>query len=135
MDEIIERLRALNIELNLPLELPTEEELVLVEEQILISLPYEFRLFLLEVSDVVFGSIEPATAVDPRSHTYLPEMAAVAWDIGMPREYIPVCEYKGGYACIEQDGKIYFWERSGMTTTSWDDIWRWARDEWLEGDV
>ena len=131
MEEVIEQLRELSVDISVPLELPSEDELVLVEEQILIPLPYEYRLFLLEISDVVFGSIEPATAADERSHTYLPEMAAEAWDIGMPREYIPICQHDGGYACIEQSGKILFWNQQGITDQSWEDIWYWARDVWL----
>ncbi len=131
MEEIIEQLREQCIEVSTPLELPSDDELVLAEEQMLMPLPYEYRLFLLEVSDVVFGTLEPATAADERSHTYLPEMAAQAWDSGMPREYIPICEYNGGYACIEQDGKILFWAHGELSEESWEDIWYWARDVWL----
>lgn len=132
MEDIIELLREINEAVAHPLDLPTEEDLVVVEEQILISLPGELRVFLLEVSDVVFGRIEPCTAADPRSHTYLPEMAANAWDIGLPREYIPLCEYDAGYACISQDGKVVFWSQNGKLSDPWPDLWQWVREVWLE---
>ena len=131
MEHIIDQLRQHSESSATPLELPDEEQLVVVEEEILIPIPYDFRTFLLEVSDVICGRVEPATVADPRSHTHLPEMAAVAWSLGMPREYIPICEYDGGYACISQDAKIYFWLPSGMTDTSWEDIWHWCDDVWL----
>ncbi|MFT5083085.1 MAG: hypothetical protein ACI9Y1_001122 [Lentisphaeria bacterium] len=132
MEEIIEQLRELHESVSTPLHLPTDDELVLIEEQILISLPYDFRLFLLEVSDVVFGRVEPATAADPRSHTFLPEMASQAWDMGLPRHCIPICEYDGGYACIGMDGKVEFWSAvSGMSGQYWENIWYWCQDVWI----
>ena len=130
MEEVLEELRERNETVSVPLELPSEEDLVCVEEEILISLPGDLRTFLLEASDVVCGAIEPATAADPRSHTYLPEMAAHAWSVGLPREYIPVCEYAGGFACIAQDGKVYFWQNDDLIE-AWEDFWLWCRDVWL----
>lgn len=53
-----------------------------IQEQILIHLPHGLREFLLTVSDVVYGHLEPVTASDPNSHTYLPEVTATAWDQG-----------------------------------------------------
>jgi len=135
MEDIIEHLRELAESVAVPLALPTEDDLVVVEEEILIPLPHDFRVFLMEVSDVITGNIEPATAADPRSHTYLPEMAALAWDIGLPREYIPICEYEGGYACIAQDGKVTFWRSGEIHGEGWEDIWWWAREVWLDNSI
>lgn len=131
VEEIIEMLREHAESVSLPLALPSEDELVDVEEQILIGLPYDLRMFLLEVSDVIVGQLEPVTAADPRSHTYLPEVASRAWALGMPREYLPVCEYQNGFACIAQDGKVFFWDGVDLTE-EWEDFWQWCRDVWLE---
>ena len=131
MEEILERLRERNEDVSLPLDLPTEDDLLTVEEAILISLPGDLRCFLLEASDVICGDIEPVTAADPRSHTYLPEMAANAWSVGLPREYIPICEYHGGFACIAQDGKVYFWQNDDLSE-EWEDFWGWCREVWLK---
>ena len=131
MEDIIEQLRERSETVSLGLELPSEDQLVVVEEEILIPLPHDLRVFLLEVSDLIVGSLEPATAADPRSHTYLPEMCANAWDAGLPRENIPICQYRGGYAAIAEDGKVFFWSPDGAEDEPWDDIWRWCRDVWL----
>ncbi len=131
MEEIIEMLREQAESVSLPLDLPSEEELVEVEELLLIGLPHDLRVFLLEVSDVIVGHLEPVTVADPRSHTYLPDVASRAWDIGLPREYIPVCEYNGGFACIGEDGKVLFWDGADMAE-EWDGFWQWCRDVWLE---
>lgn len=131
MEETIQRLRELNESISLPLDLPTEDELVIVEEEILISIPYDFRQYLLSASDVVYGSLEPATAADPKLHTHLPEMCAYAWDIGLPRECIPICSYDGGYACISEDGTIQFWRDDFIEGKQWPDMWRWIAEVWL----
>ena len=131
MEDVIELLREQSQQVPVPLELPDDDILVEVEEQILISLPDEYKEFLLEVSDVIFGAVEPATVTDPQSHTYLPEMAANAWDQGMPREYIPICEHAQGFYCITQEGEILLWVDGEMSNAEWPSIWAWAKDIWL----
>ena len=134
MEDIIELLREAHQPSVVELDLPDEDLLVEIEEDILISLPYDLRTYLLEASDIVCGCVEPVTAADPRSHTFLPEVTARAWQEGMPREFIAVCEYNGGYAHIAQDGKIGFWSiTEGETPAEWETFWHWAQDEWLPG--
>ena len=133
MEDILDLLRERNEEVPMPLDLPDDDDLITVQEQILIHLPDDYRIFLKEVSDVICGSIEPATVTDENSHTYLPEITATAWDLGMPRELIAICEVAEGYYCIEQDGNVLFWSRAGdLTDDEWPTIWHWARDVWLE---
>ena len=109
MEEVIEQLRELNEPVPVPLELPDDELLVEIEEQLLINLPFELREFLLKVSDVVYGRLEPVTATDPQSHTYLPEVASVAWDLGVPRDLVPIC----------QDGRDYYVVETGEGQRAW----------------
>ncbi|WPC05199.1 SMI1/KNR4 family protein [Pseudomonas sp. MBLB4123] len=134
MEEVIEQLRELNEPVPVPLELPDEETLVEIQEQILIHLPYELREFLLTVSDVVYGRLEPVTAADPQSHTYLPEVASVAWDLGLPRELVPLCEDQGDYYAVAADGTVVLWEGDSgeLSEESWETVWHWVRDVWLE---
>lgn len=134
MEEIIEELRERSESVPVPLELPEEELLVEIEEQLFINMPFGLREFLLTVSDVVFGRLEPVTVTDPQSHTYLPEVAAYAWDIGVSRELIPICAQGDDYYCIEEDGTVVYWEAASgeLTDESWETIWHWARDVWLE---
>jgi hypothetical protein len=131
MEDVIDELRELAEIVPVPLELPEHEDIVLVEEQILISIPFEFRCFLLEVSDVIYGAIEPVTVMDPSSHTYLPEVCAVAWDRGLPRHVIPLCEAPGGYYCVEQDDSVRLWADGDFQEDTWLSVWQWAKDIWL----
>ena len=132
MEDILELLQERNQKVPVPLDLPDYDDLVDVEEAILISLPDEYKQFLLEASDIVCGSIEPATCADPQSHTFLPDMAARAWDIGMSREYIPICEHENGFYCSAYTGQIFLWLFEDTIEDEWGSIWDWAKDVWLE---
>ena len=134
MEEIIEELREKNEPVPVPLELPEEDQLVEIEEQLFIDIPFVFREFLLTVSDVVYGSLEPVTVTDPQSHTYLPEVASVAWDRGLPRDLVPLCQDGRDYYAVDVEGTVWLWDgdEGELTDESWDSVWHWCRDVWLE---
>jgi hypothetical protein len=131
MDELIDELREANQPVPIPLELPEEDDLVEVQEALFISLNEDFQEFMLTVSDVVYGSLEPVTASDPTSHTYLPEIAAIAWDAGLPRDLVPLCEHQGNYYAVNEEGEVQYWEGGVKTEQSWEGVWYWVRDVWL----
>ncbi|MGN0920838.1 MAG: SMI1/KNR4 family protein [Cellvibrio sp.] len=132
MEDVLELLREHNETVPVPLELPDEEQLVQIEEEILLPIPREVRTFLLEASDVIYGHLEPVTAADPYSHTYLPEVTANAWANGVDRHLLPICQVGHNYYCAEPDGEIVYWQDGEITDESWPSIWHWARDVWLE---
>ena len=63
MQDIIDMLRERNEDVPIPLELPDEDDLVIIQEEILIHLPDDYKQFLMLVSDVICGTIEPATGM------------------------------------------------------------------------
>ena len=134
MEEVIDELRERNEPVPVPLELPDEETLVEIQEQILIHLPYALRDFLLTVSDVVYGHLEPVTASDPYSHTFLPEVTATAWDLGLPRYLVPLCHAQPLYYAVDEEGEVFAWnaDTQEMLEETWESVWHWARDVWLE---
>jgi len=135
MEDVIEQLTELAEVVPVPLELPEEEDLVEIEEELFLPIPFEMREFLLKVSDVVYGTLEPVTVVDPQSHTYLPEVAATAWSLGVSRELLPLCEARGGYYCVSQEGDVNFVrleERSeDEEEEEWASVWHWVKEVWL----
>lgn len=131
MQEIIDQLQELSETVPVPLELPTFEQLVEVEEQILIGLPTDLKDFLLHASDVIYGSFEPVTVADPYTHTFLPEVASYAWSIGLPREQIPICQVGDSFYCIEENGQVQFWEDGDFNGEMWESFWDWVEDVWL----
>lgn len=132
MEDTLRRLRAAHQPIPVPLELPSHEELVDVEEELLLPIPREMRRFLMEASDIVTGSLEPVTAADPHAHTHLSEVAATAWSRGVPRYLLPLCEVNGNYYCVDPDGEVVYWREGDLTDETWDDVWQWAREVWLE---
>lgn len=132
MEEILELLRDNDQPVPVPLALPDEDDLVEIEEELLLPIPRDVRTYLLEASDVVYGSLEPVTVADPNSHTYLPEVAALAWSVGVPRYLLPICEDHGNYYCVDPEGEVVFWRDGDLTDETWDSIWQWVRDVWLE---
>ncbi len=134
MEEVIEQLRELNEPVPVALELPEDDRLVEVEEELLINLPYGLREFLLLVSDVVYGRLEPVTATDPQSHTYLPEVAALAWDAGVERDLLPICQDGEDFYVVDLEGQVTLFDGAEheLTDQTWETVWHWARDVWLE---
>ncbi|WP_339899912.1 SMI1/KNR4 family protein [uncultured Gilvimarinus sp.] len=132
MEDVLDELREQNVSVPVPLELPDDDALVVVEEELLLPLPLDLRNYLLQASDVVYGSLEPVTAADPYAHTYLPEVAAVAWARGMPRHLVPLCETHGHYYCVDPDGEVQFWRDGEISDETWPSVWHWIRDVWLE---
>lgn len=132
MQEIIEKLQACAEEIPVALDLPDEDQLLDIEEALLTSLPKSLRTFLLTVSDLVIGSLEPVTAADPSSHTYLADVAAQAWEMGLPRHLIPFCQSGTCYYCINLEDAVVIWTPStGESDAEWDDIWHWAETVWI----
>jgi len=135
MEDVIEQLTELAEIVPVPLELPEEEDLVEIEEELFLPIPFEMREFLLKVSDVVYGTLEPVTVVDPQSHTYLPEVAATAWSLGVNRELLPLCEAHGGYYCVSQEGDVNFVKleelSEGEEEEEWASVWHWVKEVWL----
>lgn len=134
-DELIDQLRALNEPVPVPLELPDEDLLVEIEEQLLIGLPYELRQFLLHVSDVVYGHLEPVTAADPHAHTFLPEVAAEAWNAGVPRHLVPLCQEGDDYYLVDLEGQVLHWDgaQAQLDEAEWESVWHWVFEVWMQG--
>ena len=131
MEEIVDQLREASIKTASYLELPEEDDLVIVEEEILLPIPRPMKVFLLEVSDVVFGTLEPVTVADPGAHTHLPEVTAQAWANGLPREYLVLCQCGGDYYIVDQEGEVLLWQDGQLSDETWEDVWQWAEEVWL----
>ncbi|TQV73624.1 SMI1/KNR4 family protein [Aliikangiella marina] len=132
MEELIEVLQSAAIPQAFQIDLPDEDDLVEIEEEILLPIPSDFKQFLTSVSNLVIGSLEPVTVTDPQAHTHLPEVTAQAWADGMPRDLIAVCSIGTGCYCINPEGEVMLWQSGEIIDDEqWEDIWQWAKDIWL----
>ncbi|GGK57741.1 SMI1/KNR4 family protein [Amphritea balenae] len=131
MQDVIDALRDANVAVAMPLELPDFDDIIEAEEAICVPLHPEFKEYLLKVSDVICGSLEPVTVADPGSHTYLPEVAAYAWSLGLSREQTPICAHDGGFYAVTIEGEVVYWTPESGEVEEWTSIEEWAREVWL----
>lgn len=133
MNDIIERLQQHNQDRFNSIELPDEDQLIELEEQILLPLPADLKTYLLHASHVLLGRYSPVTATDPSAHTHLPEVVSQAWEQGLERDLLAFCQHEDGYYFITQHGEVGYWSAAlGVDEQQhWDDLWHWAERVWL----
>jgi len=134
INEIAQLLSDNAVETAFPLDKPSIDDLVEAQEIMLISIPPIFRDYLMTCSHLSYGSLEPVTLADPGLHTYLPEVAARAWEIGLPRETLPLCQDQANVYCVGEDDTVYIWdqESGGEPEEVSTNTWEWVRDIWLQ---
>lgn len=132
LSDAIEQLRPLNEPVPLPLRLPTEAEVRAAEEALGQSFQPDYRRFLLEASDVVFGTLEPCLVTVDAGYRDLVPTAQDAWDLGVPREWLPICEDNSDYYCLDET-RVRFWSHDGATDESWPDLATWIIEVWIGG--
>jgi len=133
LPEVLAELRDLNQPVPKPFRLPTEAEVNQAENTLGVKFPADYRQYLLEASDVVFGALEPALVTPDAGYLSLVEVAESAWDeMELPRDLLPFCEDKGDYYCLAADGTVKFWSHNGSTDESWPDLASWIKQVWIE---
>lgn len=129
----LRRLRSRNEPVPRPLRLPTVEEVDDAERRLGVPFHPDFRRYLLEGSDVVCGTVEPATITRPESHTDLFKVAQKAWQAyGVPREVVPICEQNADFYCMNSSGEVIFWSHNGWSSERWSGLADWIESVWLQ---
>lgn len=132
LDDVLRELRQLNQPVPKPLRLPSPTEVDEAERLLGVSFNADYRKFLVTASDVVFGTLEPCT-VTGGGHTDLVKTASRAWNYGVPRDLLPVCEDNGDYYCMRRSGEVVYWSHNGASSERWADLATWIRSVWIEG--
>jgi hypothetical protein len=131
-DDVIRDLRERNQPVPKPLRLPTEAEVAAAERQLSVVFHPDYRRYLLQASDVMYGTKEPVTVTPGGGHTDLIHVAKAAWEkMGLPRNLLPICEDNGDYYCINESGEVVFWCHDGKCDESWTDVAEWIRAVWI----
>ena len=134
LSEVISELRKLNQPVPRPFRLPTEGEIRAAEEQLGVSFHNDYRQFLLEAGDVVYGTREPAMVTPDAGHRDLIQMAEAAWDAdGVPPNLLPFCFDNGNYFCLNEAGEVVYWDHNGTTDEKWANLAAWIKQVWIEG--
>ena len=134
MSEVINELRRLNQPVPKPFRLPTEDEVKAAENRLGVKFPEDYRRYLLEASNVVYGTLEPAVVIPDSGYLNLVEVAESAWnEMEVPQNLLPICEDNGDYYCLNEKGEVQFWSHNGTTDEKWRDLATWIKEVWIEG--
>jgi hypothetical protein len=131
LDDAIRELRQRGEAVPKPSRLPTSGEIDAMERHLGVTFHSDYRKFLAEASDVVLGTLEPATITEPHSHTYLPDVIESARTIGVPEDLTPICDDNGNFYCLTQGGAVHFWSHDGSTNERWPSLAEWIDKVWI----
>jgi hypothetical protein len=131
MDRIIGKLRDLNEPVPKPLRLPSHDEIQNIQIELGVKFHPDYVRYLLEASDVVFGSLEPATIPVDSGHTYIGEVATSAWEMGVSKTVVPIAEDNGDYYCMNEAGEVLYWSHDRPTDERWPSLENWIQEVWI----
>ena len=131
LDQAIRELRARSQQVPILPRAPSAVEVDAMERHLEVQFHPDYRRFLLEASDVVVGTVEPATITNPQSHTYLPDVVESARIYGVPNDLLPICEANGDFYCITSQGRIRFWSSDGAVNEQWSSLADWIEQVWI----
>lgn len=131
LETAIEILRERNEPVPRPFRLPTESEVVAAERTLGVTFPADYRFFLLQGSDIAYGTLEPAVVIPDCGHLDLVAMVQTAWEVGVPRDHLPFCEDNGDYYCLTPDSRVVLWSHDDLFSGRWPDLAHWIQNVWL----
>ena len=129
--QAINKLREFSQEVPLPPRLPSTEEVECMEKELGVKFHPDYKTYLLEASDSVLGTLEPAVITLPGSHIYLPDIVRSARKMGVPEELFPICSNNGDYFCLNELGEVVYWSHNGAVNEKWPNLAAWITDEWI----
>ena len=130
----IAELKSLSIDSLFQPQLPYEKLIDEYEYKIGFKFLEYYKTFLLEASDVCVGMKSPLviTKQDDSQGEEFAEILSEGRELGIPNEWLPICEINSGYYCILVNGKIRFWSHNGTADETWPDLATWIKEVWIE---
>ena len=132
MERVTAKLRDLNEPVPKPLKLPSQGEVRDIQTKLGLRFHPDYVRYLLEVSDVVVGALEPATIPVDSGHTFIGHVVSNAWEMGVPKTLVPIAEDNGDYYCMNEAGEVLFWSHNGITDEKWPSLETWIHDVWID---
>ncbi|WP_094463346.1 SMI1/KNR4 family protein [Pannonibacter phragmitetus] len=116
--------------------LPDDALIEAYEEALGRKFPDDYKVFLKTVSNAFVGFMSPFTLSAGMPGGYGDLIAGVhdARSVGVPEDWLPVCEDNGDYYCITPEGSVRFWGHDGASDEVWPDLASWAHNVWLAGE-
>lgn len=134
LEDVIEEINQLNDPDQRKRPLPDDSLIARYEQETGFSFPEDYKLFLKSVSNAFVGYMSPFTLNDAMEENYGDLRVGIndARQIGVPNDWLPICEDNGDYYCIAPDGRVRFWDHNGASDEAWADLATWAKEVWLD---
>ncbi len=135
ISEVIKELLELRLKLPKKQELPDDNILHQFQVDFGIKLNEEYIYFLKTASDSLYNCKAALRITKNRDHSQeLSRAVQEARSIGMPHDWLPICEDNGNYYCLISDGTIRFWDHNGANNESWPSLACWIKEVWIDGN-
>ena len=133
IQSVIKQLKSLSIDTPRKPSLPDDLLVAAYEEKLDFIFPEDYKVFLMEASDVFVGYLSPLVlSSDDSLESELVNAVVEARSLGVPKSWLPICEDNGDYYCIDELGVIHFWSHDGEVDEKWQDLATWITDVWIE---
>lgn len=134
LQEVIDQIDLLDDPIGRKQPLPDDALIEKYEQAIGLSFSDDYKVFLKTVSNAFVGYISPFTLNEQLMKDYGDLRVGLdeGRKIGVPRDWLPICEDNGDYYCLAPDGSVRFWDHSGSSDEIWPDLATWAKEVWLE---
>ncbi len=120
------------------LQPPSADAVDEAEKAIGVHFHPDFRRYLLEVSDVEVGAIDPVRVTHWAPYSDLRSLAKAAWEeFGISRALVPICYSNADLYCVTEDGRVVFWSHDvdGLTGEEWPTIANWIKRVWVDESI
>lgn len=92
----------------------------------------EYKFFLKNASTILYGTKDPLIITqDKSSRSELSIAILEGRRMGLPNDWLPICEDNGDYYCITPDGTVRFWTSNGSTDEKWPNLGDWIKEVWM----
>lgn len=133
INDLITELKKIKEEVPRPPRLPSLDEVEKIEKYFNYSMPLDYKQYLLNASDVVYGILEPAVAIEEFNSMYLINFVEEAREqVGVPQDLFPFCSDNGNYYCFNKNNEVVYWDHNGVNEEKWNSFVEWAKLVWIE---
>ena len=112
---------------------PSDEDLDEFEKEVGIHLSYDYRIFIKEVSTIMYGYLEMLIlSKNWHGRGNIRDAIEENRRDAVPDGWIPICRDNGDYFFILPSGEVRFWSHDGDSQESWPNLAHWIRDVWIK---
>jgi hypothetical protein len=135
LDKVIDELIHLSGGERSNFPLPDDSLIKQYEEDIGFSFSEDYKKVLKEIDNIFYGTIELLSVTrDKKDYRELAQALNDARELGIPKDWLPICEDNGSYYCLDSNENVRYWTGDGYSNDSWVDLTSWIKQVWINGN-